>query len=71
MSPEEHAAWLKVLIARLRGVATQVYHAPRINVDNALPRDVISDTIDELVSLERAYRELPALFEKLPKGTIQ
>lgn len=54
---------LNRLIARARGVATLVYHAGNINVDNASPRDVMSEIIDELVHMKRTYEAAPGIFE--------
>jgi hypothetical protein len=40
-----------------------VYCAPNINVDNAAPRQVMSDIIDELVRMKKIYEAQPGIFE--------
>jgi len=60
---DDHIRRLNTLIARAVGVATVLYHAPNINVDNASPRAVMSDIIDELVRIKRVYEAVPNIFE--------
>jgi hypothetical protein len=45
---------LNAIVTRLQAVGKQVYAAPRTNVDNALPRDVIDEAIAEILKLKNA-----------------
>lgn len=38
------------IIKRLQALGTSLYMAPALSVDNALPRDIVSEAIDELVA---------------------
>lgn len=63
MSTDANIQRVNILIARMQGLGRVVFHAPRINVDNALPREIVNDVIDELVMIRRVYESIPSVFE--------
>lgn len=62
LSNDEHIKRVSILIRKAQALAGAVYRMGPTTADNATPREIMSEIMDELVRVRRGFEQVPSVF---------